>query len=68
LFAGGIATNLDDAAVRRNVTDIGAQLDIRLVALSLHQFTLSLGYATAFEAGRKLSDEFMASFKIPFYE
>jgi hypothetical protein len=68
LFAGGIATNVDDAAVRRNVTDIGAQLDIRLVALSLHQFTLSFGYAAAFERGRKLSDEVMASFKIPFYD
>jgi hypothetical protein len=68
LFAGGIAANVDDAAARRNVVDAGAQLDIRLVALSLHQFTLSLGYARAFEGGRSLSDEFMASLRIPFYD
>ncbi len=68
VFAGGLGTNLDESALRRTVTDVGAQLDIRLVALSLHQFTLSFGYAAAFESGRKLSDEFMASLKIPFYE
>jgi len=68
LFAGGIATNPDDSALRRTVTDVGAQFDIRVVALSLHQITLSFGYAAAFESGHKLSDEFMASLKIPFYE
>jgi hypothetical protein len=68
LFTGAIATNLDDAAIRRNVVEVGAQLDIRLVALSLHQFTLSFGYANAYEGGRKISDEFMASLRIPFYD
>jgi hypothetical protein len=68
LFVGGIATNLDHADLRHEVADIGAQFDIRLVGLSLHQFTLSLGYAAAYEGGRKLSDEFMASLRIPFYE
>lgn len=68
LFTGGIATNIDEASVRRDVVNVGAQLDIRLVALSLHQFTVSFGYANAYEGGRKISDEFMASLRIPFYE
>jgi hypothetical protein len=68
LFGGGIVTNPADSNLRQNHYDAGAQLDIRLVGMSLHQFTISFGYASAFQGGRKISDEFMASFKIPFYE
>jgi hypothetical protein len=68
LFAGGISTNPSDSNLRQNYYDVGAQLDLRLVGMSLHQFTISFGYASAFQGGRKISDEFMASFKIPFYE
>ena len=68
LFAGGIVTNPADSNLRQNYYDAGAQLDIRLVGMSLHQFTISFGYAAAFQGGHKISDEFMASFKIPFYE
>jgi hypothetical protein len=68
LFAGGVATNLGKSEYRQNYSTVGAQLDIRLVALSLHQFTVSFGYAKAFlpEGGR--SDEFMGSLRIPFYD
>jgi hypothetical protein len=68
LFVGGIATDLDNAGRRQNYKDVGAQLDIRIVGLSLHQFTISFGYATAFLPGGKRSDEFMGSLRIPFYE
>jgi hypothetical protein len=68
LFAGGITANPGNAAPRQNYYNAGAQLDIRLVGMSLHQFTLSFGYASAFQGGHKISNEFMASFKIPFYE
>jgi hypothetical protein len=68
LFAGGITADPGNSLPRRNVYDAGLQVDIRLVGMSLHQFTLSFGYAAAFEGGTKISDEFMASFKIPFYE
>lgn len=68
LFGGGIATDIDDAGRRQNYTDIGAQLDVRLVGLSLHQFTASFGYAKAFLPGGKRSDEFMGSLRIPFYD
>ena len=68
LFAGGIATDIDKAEYRQKYEDIGAQLDIRLVALSLHQFTISFGYASAFLPGGKRSDEFMGSLRIPFYD
>jgi len=68
IIGGGIATNLDRSQDRENFGTVGAQLDIRLVALSLHQFTLSVGYAKAFLPGGQRSDEFMGSFKIPLYE
>jgi len=68
LFAGGVATNLDRSQDRANFGTAGAQLDIRLVGLSLHQFTISLGYAKAFLPGGKRSDEFMGSLQIPFYD
>jgi hypothetical protein len=68
LFAGGISTNPGDPNLRQTYYNAGAQLDIRLVGMSLHQFTISFGYASAFQGGHKISDEFMASFKIPFYE
>jgi hypothetical protein len=64
LFGGGLVTNLDQRLDRRRLCDIGLQVDIRLVALSHHQLTLSLGYARAFEAGRDATDEWMASLKI----
>ncbi len=68
LFAGGISTNLDKSEYRQNAGTAGAQLDIRLVALSLHQFTISLGYAKAFLPEGRRSDEFMGSLRIPFYD
>ena len=68
LFGGGLVTELGNDELRREVSDVGVQLDIRLVAATHHNFTLSLGYAMAFESGRDSSDEFMVSLKIPLYE
>jgi hypothetical protein len=68
VFAGGIATDVDKTALRQDYADVGAQLDFRLVGLSLHQFTVSFGYAKAFLPGGKRSDEFMGSLQIPFYD
>jgi hypothetical protein len=64
LFASGIATNLDDASVRRSVSNVGAQLDFRLNMLSRLDLTLSLGYALAFEDGVRPRNEYMVSLKV----
>ncbi len=64
LFAGGLITNLDQRPEQRRLLDIGLQLDIRLIALSHHQLTLSLGYARAYEANRDSTAEWMVSLKI----
>ena len=64
LFVGGLITNLDHRPEQRRPFDIGLQIDIRLIALSHHQLTLSLGYARAFEAERDATDEWMVSLKI----
>ncbi len=68
LLGGGIVTDPDKSEYRQNIGTLGAQLDIRLVALSLHQFTLSLGYAKAFLPEGRRSDEFMGSLRIPLYD
>ncbi len=68
LLAGGLETDLDRSADRQSYRMLGAQLDIRLVGLSLHQFTVSFGYAKAFLPGGQRSDEFMGSLRIPFYD
>jgi hypothetical protein len=64
LFAGVLVTDLDDRALRRVVSDAGAQLDLRLVALDSIELTLSLGYAAAFEEGLRPRREAMVSLKL----
>jgi hypothetical protein len=64
LFASGIATDFDDGALRREVGNVGLQVDVRLSVLSRLEMTLSLGYASAFEKGLGPRDEVMASLKV----
>jgi hypothetical protein len=64
LFSSVIVSEIDDSALRRTVANVGGQIDFRFVALSHLKFTISLGYAGAFEDHRKFSDEFMFSLKI----
>ncbi len=64
LFSGGLLTDLDRQALRRRWLNAGVQADIRLIALSHHQLTLSLGYARAFAKGGGSADEWMVSLKI----
>lgn len=64
LFSTGIATNLDDAAFRREAVNVGGQVDFRLVIFSALESTLSIGGAAAKEEGRDVEKEFMISLKI----
>ncbi|MCK4836206.1 MAG: hypothetical protein KAT17_06200 [Candidatus Aminicenantes bacterium] len=64
LFSTGLITNMDNDEFRRELLDIGVQMDIRFMVLSNHQITLSLGYARAFQADQENSDEWMISIKI----
>lgn len=64
VFATGIATNLDNSAFRREVGNVGGQVDFRLVIFSALQSTLSFGYAAAKEEGHAMTTEFMVSLKI----
>ena len=61
---GGLVTNPDVSAARREIADLGIQVDIKLTALSRSNLTLSLGYAVAAESGVDDRDEWMASLKI----
>ncbi len=64
VFVTGLATNLDAPAVRRVLTDVGGQVDIRFGAMSALELTLSVGGAVAIESGQALRREAMVSLKI----
>lgn len=64
IFAGVVATNLDDASVRRVVSNLGGQIDVRIGALSALELTASFGAAAAFERGFGPRRELFASLKI----
>ena len=64
VFASGLVTNLDAAAIRRTVSDVGGQLDFRLSMLSTLDLTLSVGGAVAFEDGVAPRREAMISLKV----
>ena len=64
LFTTGLVIDMDDATIRRELANVGAQLDIRLVTLSHLDSTFSFGFATAWGKGFSPSSSFMASFKI----
>jgi hypothetical protein len=64
LFATALVTNVDDAALRRTVANLGGQVDFRLGVLSRLELTLSAGYAAGFESGRPTRHQGMLSLKI----
>ena len=65
VFAGALATDLDAGrGIRRVVTNVGGQLDVRFGALSALELTLSAGGAVAFERDRAPRREAMISLKI----
>ena len=64
IFTTGIVTGLYDSDERLEVGNVGAQLDLRITALSRLNVTLSLGLARAFLAGGETADEVMFSLKI----
>ncbi len=64
LFASGIVTDMDSAATRRALTNVGAQVDVRFTILSALDLTLSGGYAVAFEDGERPRPEAMISLKL----
>jgi hypothetical protein len=64
VFTTLLATDLDDAAYRRYVGNVGGQVDLRFTVLSALDMTLSTGYAVAFEDGRRPQREFMVSLKV----
>jgi hypothetical protein len=64
LFTTGLVTDLDRAAVRRKLANVGAQVDLRLALMIQQPLTFSFGYARAFERRRTASDEWMVSLKI----
>jgi hypothetical protein len=64
LFAGGLATNLDNKPSRRFLGTAGAQIDLSIYALSSLDLMLSIGGALAFEDGSPPRREAMISLKV----
>jgi len=64
LFGSALSTNFDDPALRQTLGDLGAQLDLRITLLSQQPFTLSVGYAQAYQRDLPIRHEWMASLKV----
>ncbi|HEV8381654.1 MAG TPA: hypothetical protein VGQ29_08715 [Gemmatimonadales bacterium] len=64
LFTTGLATDVDDDVLRRELVNVGAQLDVRLVTLSHLDSTISFGFASAWARGLARRSSVMFSFKI----
>ena len=64
LFVTTLFTNIDNSAIRRNVSNVGAQIDFRFTILSRLNMTISMGYAVGFGDGVDSADEFMLSLKV----
>ena len=64
LFSTVLVSDVNDKGLRKAITNLGGQIDFRFIALSHLKFTISIGYAAAFENNRKISNEFMFSLKI----
>jgi hypothetical protein len=63
LFSSALTTDVGNANFRRTLYDVGAQVDFSMVLFSNLESTFSIGYATAFEKGRR-SNEAMLSLKL----
>jgi len=63
-FAGAVRTNPDNPDWRRQVWNVGTQLNMKLVLFFSLDSTLSGGYAQAFEEGVDPRDEWMVSLRI----
>ena len=65
IFATHLTTNVDDSATRREVQNLGIQVDFRITVLSRMKMTLSLGYARGYgDNVIEDEDEFMVSLKV----
>ena len=64
IFGSAIVTDMEDDQLRRELYNVGAQIDLKLVIFTNLSTTLSFGYARAFESGRPSANEFMISLKI----
>jgi hypothetical protein len=62
VFAGTLW--VDDGSARRRFHDIGVQLDLSFTVMDHLPMTVSVGYAQAFEDGRRLDDEWLVSLKL----
>lgn len=64
VFVGGLVTNLESAAARRTLANLGAQVDVRVMMLSELEMTLSLGGAVAVDRHGAPRREAMISLKL----
>ena len=64
LFAGVLATDPGDPALRQTARNLGGQLDFQLNVLHRMPMTLSAGYARGYRPSARTSAEWMVSLKI----
>jgi len=64
VFTTGIVANATNHLEQRSLIDVGGQVDFRVVIFSGLESMFSVGFAGAFEDGRRPEKEFMISLKL----
>jgi hypothetical protein len=64
IFASALVVNPDDSALKREITNIGAQFDLQFYVMHAQEMTLSFGYALGYEQGMPDREEVMVSLKV----
>lgn len=64
VFASGLVANPRDRLPQRELVSVGAQVDFKAVIFANLESTISFGYAAAYEHGRRVGHEVLASLKL----
>jgi hypothetical protein len=64
VFASGLVANPRDRIPQREFVSVGAQVDFKAVIFANLETTISFGYAQAYEGGRRVGNEVLASLKL----
>ena len=64
MFASALWADPGGTAARKDYSNVGAQVDLRISILHWNEMTLSAGYAVGFVGGHQAGTEWMISLRI----
>ena len=64
IFGSALWTDPTSSQRRKDYASVGTQWDLRFSVLHWYDMTLSVGFATGFQGGKRAGDEWMISLKV----